>query len=100
MMRWSVGLVAEGDPETDAVVTLEEVVELADAVAPSSGIATGGGSVRYGAQIVVAADNREEAIERGLAEFESAVRKAGLPVYPIVHTEAVSELEDAMDESV
>lgn len=98
-MRWSVGLVAEGDPDTDAVVSLEEVVELADAVATKEGIATGGGSTRYGAQIVVVAQSRDEAIEIGRAEFEAAVRTAGLPGYPIVHTEAISEDEDAIGES-
>ena len=36
-MRWSVGIEAEGD----RVLTLEQVVELADAVAASGGIATG-----------------------------------------------------------
>lgn len=97
MMRWSVGFVAEGDPATDAVVSLAEVVELADAVAGIGGIATGGGSTRYGAQIVVLADTRDEAIERGRAEFDAAVRTAGLPAYPIVRTEAISEVEDAMD---
>lgn len=99
MMRWSVGLVAEGDPATDAVVSLEEVVELADAVATSEGIATGGGTTRYGAQIVVVAESRDEAIERGRAEFAAAVRTAGLPTYPIVHTEAISEVDEALDES-
>lgn len=95
MMRWSVGLVAEGDPDTDRVVSLEEVVELADAVATREGIATGGGSTRYGAQIVVLAGSRDEAIERGRAEFADAVRTAGLPDFPIVHAEAISEAEEA-----
>ena len=60
-MRWSVGIEAEGD----RVLTREEVVELADAVAASGGIATGIGTSRYGAQLIVEADSREEAIERG-----------------------------------
>jgi hypothetical protein len=91
LMRWSVGIEAEGD----RIMKLEEVVELADAVAPISGIATGIGTNRYGAQVVVFADNREEAIEKGKEHFASAVQKAGLPVYPIVRIEAVSEEEDA-----
>ena len=41
-MRWSVGLEAEGD----RVLTHAEIVELADAVAPSSGIASGIGTTR------------------------------------------------------
>ena len=90
LMRWSVGIEAEGD----RIMKIEEVVELADAVAPMSGIATGIGTNRYGAQVVVFANGRAEAIEKGKEQFASAVRKAGLPVYPIVRVEAISEEED------
>jgi hypothetical protein len=93
LMRWSVGIEAEGD----RIMKLEEVVELADAVAPISGIATGIGTNRYGAQIVVFADNREDAIAKGKEHFASAVQKAGLPVYPIARVEAISEDEDAAE---
>ena len=93
LMRWSVGIEAEGD----RIMKLEEVVELADAVAPISGIATGIGTNRYGAQVVVFADNREDAIVKVKEHFASAVQKAGLPVYPIVRVEAISEDEDAAD---
>lgn len=93
LMRWSVGIEAEGD----RIMKLEEVVELADAVAPISGIATGIGTNRYGAQVVVFADNREDAIAKGKEHFASAVQKAGLPIYPIVRVEAISEDEDAAD---
>ena len=90
LMRWSIGIEAEGD----RIMKIEEVVELADAVAPMSGIATGIGTNRYGAQVVVFANGREEAIKKGKEQFASAVRKAGLPVYPIVRVEAISEEED------
>jgi hypothetical protein len=93
LMRWSVGIEAEGD----RIMKLEEVVELADAVAPISGIATGIGTNRSGAQVVVFADNREDAIAKGKEHFASAVQKAGLPVYPIIRVEAISEDEDAAD---
>ncbi|MGH3698320.1 MAG: hypothetical protein ACRDQ9_09990 [Pseudonocardiaceae bacterium] len=76
---------------------LEEVVELADAVAPMSGIATGIGTNRYGAQVIVFADNRDDAIKKGKEHFANAVQKAGLPVYPIVRVEAISEDEDEAD---
>jgi hypothetical protein len=89
-VRWSVGIEAEGD----RVLTREEVVELADAVAASAGIATGIGSKRYGAQLVVEAGSRAEAIEKGTAEFVQAATTAGLPAAPVVRTEAVSEDED------
>ncbi|MGH3671271.1 MAG: hypothetical protein ACRDSH_11645 [Pseudonocardiaceae bacterium] len=89
-MRWSVGIEAEGD----RIMKLEEVVELADAVATLDGIATGIGTNRYGAQVVVFAECRDEAIAKGKRHFADAVQKAGLPVYPIVRVEAISEEED------
>ena len=89
-MRWSVGIETEGD----RVLSREEVVELADAVATSSGIATGIGTNRYGAQLLVEAGTRDEAVEKAKADFARAVATAGLPVYPIVRVEAVGEDED------
>jgi hypothetical protein len=91
-VRWSVGIEAEAD----RVLSREEVVDLADAVAASSGIATGIGTNRYGAQLVVQAGSREEAIEKATEEFAQAVAKARLPVCPIVRAEAVSEDEDSV----
>ena len=86
-MKWSVGLEAEGD----RVLSREEIVELADAVAPSSGIATGIGKSRYGAQLMVQAASRDEAIEQATREFAQAAARAGLPAWPIARVEAVSE---------
>ena len=91
-MRWSVGIEAEGD----RVLTREQVVELADAVAASGGIATGIGTSRYGAQLIVEAASREEAIAQATEEFKRAAVKAGLPAAPVVRTEAISEEEDAL----
>jgi hypothetical protein len=85
-----VGIEAEGD----RVLAHEEIVELADAVAVSSGIATGIGTNRYGAQLIVQAGSRDEAIEKATREFASAVAKAGLPAYPVVRVEAVREDEE------
>jgi len=90
-VRWSVGIEAEGD----RVLSREEVVELADAVAANSGIATGIGTARYGAQLVVQAGSRDDAIEQATAQFAAAVVRAGLPQAPIVRVEAISEDEDA-----
>jgi hypothetical protein len=89
-VRWSVGIEAEGD----RVFTREEVVELADAVAASSGVATGVGTNRYGAQLLVVAGSREDAIAAATEVFAAAARTAGLPAAPIVRTEAVSEEEE------
>jgi hypothetical protein len=90
-MRWSVGIEAEGH----RVLTREEVVELADAVAVSGGIASGIGTSRYGAQLIVEAASREAAIEKAAEEFTAAAARAGLPAAPVVRTEAISEDEDA-----
>ena len=55
-MRFSVTVVAEGD----RLMTREEIVELADAVARSQGIASGIGTSTYGAQVVVEAATEED----------------------------------------
>jgi hypothetical protein len=91
-VRWSVGVEAEGD----RVLSREEVVELADAVAVNDGIATGIGTNRYGAQLIVEADSREEAIAKASREFTRAAARAGLPAAPVVRTEAISEDEDEL----
>ena len=89
-MRWSVGIEAEGE----RVLSREQIVALADAVANSDGIATGIGTNRYGAQLMVEADSREDAIEKATAEFWRAASKAALPAGPVVRTNATSEDED------
>jgi hypothetical protein len=90
-VRWSVGVEVDGD----RVLTREEVVGLADAVAASDGIATGIGTSRYGAQLVVEAGTREEAVDKATAELRRAAAQAGLPPGPVVRAEAISEDEDA-----
>jgi hypothetical protein len=92
-VRWSVGIEAEGD----RVFTREEIVELADAVAASSGIATGIGTNRYGAQLLVVADSREDAIGRATELFLAAAKTAGLPAAPVVAATAISEAEEASE---
>ncbi|HEX3539890.1 MAG TPA: hypothetical protein VHT75_05540 [Acidimicrobiales bacterium] len=89
-MQWSVGLEAQADRE----MSREEIVELADAVAPSNGFATGIGTTRYGAQLMVLAGSREEAITKATAEFVRCATAAGLPIGPIVRVEAASEEDD------
>jgi hypothetical protein len=92
-VRWSVGIEAEGD----RVFTREEIVELADAVAAHSGVAAGIGTSRYGAQVLVTADDREDAIAAATSIFLAAARNAGLPAAPIVRAEAISEAEEFAD---
>lgn len=89
-MRWSVSLQTEGDRE----VALEEVVELADAVASYEGIASGAGTQGYGAQIVVEAEHSDEAVERATALFADAAARAGLPSWPVVSVETIADEEE------
>jgi hypothetical protein len=90
-VRWSVGIQAEGS----RIVSREEIVELADAVAVHGGIATGIGTSRYGAQLVVEASDRDQAIGLATEHFRRAAEQAGLPSGPIVRAEATSEDEDS-----
>jgi len=92
-VRYSISLHAEGDRE----VNLEEVVELADAVAMLEGIASGYGTMGYGAQIVVEADNSDAAVDIALEKFAEAVAKTSLPAWPVVRAESISEDNDFAD---
>ena len=89
MNRWSVSIQAEGD----RTVELEEVVALADAVAPLGGIASGVGAQAYGAQIVVEADTADEAVNKAIPAFTAAVERANLPAWPVTRAEVVGEDE-------
>jgi len=91
-MKWTVALQAEGDRE----IRLEEVVELADAVASHGGVASGMGTHSYGAQIVVEAATSDEAVEVAVAMFTAAAERAGLPSWPVVSVETDGD-EEAMD---
>jgi hypothetical protein len=94
-VRWSVGVEAEGDQ----ILTREQIVELADAVADSDGIASGIGSARFGARLIVEAGSRDEAIGKATAKFRAAARTAGLPDAPVVRAEAISEAEEEAAEA-
>jgi hypothetical protein len=81
---------ADGDRE----LSREEVVELADAVAPLSGIATGIGTNSYGAQLLIEAPEPATAEQRARESFAAAARTAGLPPWPITSVTMISEEED------
>jgi hypothetical protein len=83
------------EAEGDRVMTREEIVELADAVASHSGIASGIGTTRYGAQLSVEAGSREDAVRQGSAEFVRAAAQAGLPPWPIADIGVIGEDDDA-----
>ena len=86
-MRWIVSLRADGDRPLER----NEIVELADAVAPHQGIAGGIGTTSYSAQVVVAATDSDEAVERAKAVFEAAAARAGLPPWPTAWAESTAE---------
>ena len=89
-MRWSVVVEAEGD----RVMTREEIVELADAVAGHSGIASGIGTMGYGAQVIVEADTDTEAVDAAVALLAESAEEAGLPAWPATRAEAIGEDDD------
>lgn len=92
-MKYSVSIQAVGDRE----IKIEEVVELADAVASYSGIAAGAGTMGYGAQILVEAEYTDEALDKAIEIFKGAVIRAKLPEWPIVKAETMTEDEDWED---
>ncbi len=94
-MKWSVSLQAQGD----RVLELAEVVELADAVAPMGGIASGMGTMSYGAQLPIEAGSADEALNLAVLAFGSAAAEADLPVWPITHTEVIGEDEELLDDA-
>lgn len=89
-MLFSVSVQAVGDRE----MTREEIVDLADAVAEHSGVASGIGTASYGARLIVDAQDRAAAVEAGRAAFQVAAVRAGLPDWPISHAQALAEGED------
>jgi hypothetical protein len=90
---WSVTVQASGDRP----MTPEEIVGLADAVAPVQGVASGVGTETYGAQLVVEAADRDGARALGRRVFIEAAATAGLPPWPITALDALSEDEDLDD---
>ena len=90
MSKWSVSIKAEGDRPME----LDEIVALADAVAPLGGVASGVGAMSYGAQIVVEADSADEAVDRAIPLFADAVATAGAPQWPVTKAEVIGDEED------
>ena len=86
-MRWSISVRADGDRPLER----EEIVELADAVAPFEGIASGIGTLSYAAQIVVEAPNSDSAVDVAIEVFTKAAADAGLPPWPVTWAESVGE---------
>ena len=76
------------------MIELDEVVELADAVAASDGIASGMGTHGYGVQVVVEAEHSDRAVELAMVVLAKAVEKSGLPSWPVVSVETIAEDEE------
>ena len=95
-MKWSVSIKAEGDRPME----LDEIVALADAVAPHNGVASGVGAMSYGAQILVEAENSDHAVELAVPLFEAAVETAGVPAWPVTKAEVIGEDEGFADDEV
>jgi hypothetical protein len=91
-MKWSVSIRAEGDRPIER----EEVVALADAVATMEGIATGIGTMAYGAQLVVEAESADEAVEIAVPAFVEAAAEARLPEWPVARAEVIG-FEDELE---
>lgn len=90
---WSVTIEATGDRP----MTREEIVELADAVIPYEGVASGIGSTTYGVQILIQAPSRDEATELAKVVFAEIVAKAGLPDWPVSQLDLLTEAEELDD---
>lgn len=86
-IAWSVGLEAAGD----RIVTMEEVVELADAVARLNGSAGGMGTTSYNATLMVYAEDHDKAVAKAREMFAQAAAQAGMPPWEITRVEAESE---------
>ena len=80
--------------EGGRALSLEEIVALADAVAPMGGIASGMGTTTYGAQLVVDAGSAEEAMKLAVPAFEEAAALANLPTWPLMDVNVLSEDEE------
>lgn len=90
-MKWSVSVIAEGD----RVMSIDEIVALADAVADRSGVASGIGTTNYGAQIVIDAATADEAVDFATSAFVAAAALANLPAWPVTAVDAISEQDDS-----
>ena len=89
VMQWSVGIEVSGDE----VLTLDRIGELAEAVAPAGGIASGVGQASYGVKVLVDAEDRDSAVAKATEILRTAARVAALPEWPVSRVEAVSEAD-------
>ena len=94
-IEWEVHLEAAGDGSVDE----ERLVDLLEHLSDFGASVTGSpeepidGKGRYGATFAVAADSPVQAVVTSCETFMSAAKKAGLPDWPIVRVEVMTEEE-------
>jgi hypothetical protein len=54
--------------------------------------------MHYGAQVVVEAEDRDEAVRRATDVFARAAAQAGLPPWPLTEVGAVSEADEELED--
>ena len=92
-MWWSVEVTLSGETGTVTPEALERLETLlASAAATASGRPEEGPG-RYGARLSVEADGPEAAIVNALATSRAAAAEAGLPAWPVVQVECMTEEE-------
>ncbi|HET7486535.1 MAG TPA: hypothetical protein VFJ85_01305 [Acidimicrobiales bacterium] len=88
---WSVSLsAAGGGPALDEVD--ERLVDLAEALEEHAGVVSSQ-PLRYGARLSVQAPSAGKAVETASRRFREAAGRVGLPSWPVVSAEAVTEAE-------
>ncbi len=88
---WSVSLVAAGTGPAIGEID-ERLVDLAEALEEHAGVVSSQ-PLRYGARLSLQAPNAGKAIETATRRFLEAGRRAGLPPWPVVRAEALTETE-------
>ena len=92
-MWWSVGVGLSGENGSvpaDGLERLEALLTGASATVSGSPV---GGPGRYGGRLSVEANTTETAVASALATFRSAAAEAGLPPWPVVEVECLTEEE-------
>jgi hypothetical protein len=88
-MWWSVYVEVAGD-DTENSVTVEQLEQLADLLEPFSA-SVGGGGAEYSARLSVEAGLDRAAADQALAEFAKARDQVGLPAWPVVHLDVMTD---------
>jgi hypothetical protein len=88
-MWWSAYIEAASD-KAENPVEVEQLEQLADLLEPFSA-SVGGGGDHYSARLSVDAEMERLAAEQALTNFATARDKVGLPPWPVVHLDMMTE---------